>query len=561
MKTLQLLFLSLVPFLSNAQLNYHLGFSLGYLGTDGGNSMAIDAANNVYVAGTYQTYIDMDPGSGTVALNDTGSSGGFLAKYTPAGALVWAKNISTSVLTVDAAGNIYASGFYNAPIDLGGGPLSVAGDYDFFVAKFDSDGNHVWSRGFGGAGTDQVTSIKVSNNGSVIVVGGSFEETVVMDGFTLVSNANTGYSNSLVASFDGSGDVQWAYGFGRTGFGFDRVGEVALDNSGSAFFIGTFSSTNIDFDPGAGIHLLSSNGSSDIYVTRFDATGSFAGAFSIGGSTGELAGGIDIAANGDIYITGYSNSDSIDVDQQAGEAWLYGDSSILFVQDIIVVKYDFNADYQWGFRIGKRDSDTGWEINADAEGNVFVSCTMGDVNVDFDPGVGVHYLSGDTTFTKVTSVLAQYNSDGDFVDAFSLYDARNNDMALSGDGKVWIVGNLNGSTLDLNPGAGDATVTNAGLTDAFIAAYSYLEQVGVEEQQSRAINVYPVPAKDFVKISTHKNFNAQVEIYDVAGKLVKQVWMESDGRISLEGLNEGTYFLNMKTATGNSVSVKVMVVK
>jgi len=62
--------------------------------------------------------------------------------------------------------------------------------------------------------------------------------------------------------------------------------------------------------------------------------------------------------------------------------------------------------------------------------------------------------------------------------------------------------------------------------------------------------VYPVPASDFVIIEGAENFNGQVELLDVTGKLMKQKLMEANGRISLESLNEGVYFLKFISNSG-----------
>ncbi|MGN6418718.1 MAG: T9SS type A sorting domain-containing protein [Pseudobacter sp.] len=78
---------------------------------------------------------------------------------------------------------------------------------------------------------------------------------------------------------------------------------VCTDNSGNVYYIGTFSGSNIDFQPGAGSTLLSSSGIQDIFITKYDASGNFQWAVKAGGTSQDQ--GIGIAADGtNVYIAG-----------------------------------------------------------------------------------------------------------------------------------------------------------------------------------------------------------------------------------------------------------------
>jgi len=50
-------------------------------------SIAVDAAGNVYIAGSFNDIVDLDPGPGTVTLTPIGSTDGFVIKLTPANTL------------------------------------------------------------------------------------------------------------------------------------------------------------------------------------------------------------------------------------------------------------------------------------------------------------------------------------------------------------------------------------------------------------------------------------------------------------------------------------------
>jgi hypothetical protein len=69
-------------------------------GTDG-KSIAIDAAGNVYCIGQFTGTPDFDPGPGTVILDGSAGTAGYITKYTAGGNFVWAKQLPTAALPED----------------------------------------------------------------------------------------------------------------------------------------------------------------------------------------------------------------------------------------------------------------------------------------------------------------------------------------------------------------------------------------------------------------------------------------------------------------------------
>ncbi|MBK8145446.1 MAG: hypothetical protein IPK62_10865 [Bacteroidetes bacterium] len=75
---------------------------------------------------------------------------------------------------------------------------------------------------------------------------------------------------------------QWAKGFGSNLL--DNVLAIAVDHNGNVYTTGGFQST-CDFDPGLGIHNLTSIGNNDIYITKLDSNGNFIWALQLGVQT------------------------------------------------------------------------------------------------------------------------------------------------------------------------------------------------------------------------------------------------------------------------------------
>ncbi len=89
-------------------------------------------------------------------------------------------------IVVDSAGNVLVTGFFEGPVDFGGGSITSAGSFDIFVAKFDSAGTHIWSQGFGGVGLDNGFAIGTDGAGNVLVTG-AFSGTVDFGGGPITS--------------------------------------------------------------------------------------------------------------------------------------------------------------------------------------------------------------------------------------------------------------------------------------------------------------------------------------------------------------------------------------
>jgi hypothetical protein len=102
---------------------------------------------------------------------------GFVAKYDPAGSLIWANEIGAAGLdwvfasALDAEGNLYIAGKFEQTVTFDSIELTSAGGADIFVAKLDSAGNHQWAVRAGFAANDNANGLGVDTDGFVYVAG------------------------------------------------------------------------------------------------------------------------------------------------------------------------------------------------------------------------------------------------------------------------------------------------------------------------------------------------------------------------------------------------------
>jgi len=217
----------------------------------------VDSAGNIVVAGQFTDTVDFGGG----LLTSAGDIDIFVAKLDPQLHHLHSKGFGdpevqlVTRLAVDSAGNIVVTGYFRGTVDFGGGPLVSAGDIDVFVAKFDSQLQHIASRRFGVAGAEMPFGVAVDASGNVVLVG-SFVESIDFGGGPLVS---VGDLDVFVAKLDPQLQHIWSKRFG--GELDQEATGVAADGAGNIVVIGAFAGT-IDFGDGP----LVSAGDFDVFV-------------------------------------------------------------------------------------------------------------------------------------------------------------------------------------------------------------------------------------------------------------------------------------------------------
>ncbi len=280
--------------------------------------ITIDALNNVLITGAFSGLTDFDPGPGTYTMYVAPSWQGdaYISKLDASGNFVWAKQIDgmgdiggTSIET-DASGNVYTTGVFQSVADFDPGPGtytlngSSTGIKDIYISKLDASGNFVWVKQMKGNGYDEGYSIKLDPSGNIYSTG-IFQGTDDFDpgpGTYLLTSFGT--FDVYVSKLDASGNFLWAKGFG--GIKEDWGYSLALDVLGNVYTTGEFKDI-VDFDPGPGTFTLASVNpyTSDIFISKLDASGNFAWAIQIGDTAMDAGNSITVDGCGNVFTTGY----------------------------------------------------------------------------------------------------------------------------------------------------------------------------------------------------------------------------------------------------------------
>jgi hypothetical protein len=350
-------------------------------GTSGdyGLGIAVDASGNSYATGYFQSAtITFGATTLTNASGGSGYSDMYVVKYGVSGSVVWAKRAGGNrgdfgrSISVDASGNSYVTGYFDdSTITFGATKLTNAdtlGSDDMFIAKYDASGGVVWAKRAGGVGFDEGFAIAVDASGNSYVTG-HFDSPTITFGATTLTNA--GEKDMYIVKYDSGGDVLWAKS--ASGVSFDKGFGIALDASGNSYVTGDFASPAVTI----GATTLTSAGTYDMFVAKFDPEGDAIWARSAGGIGLDYALGIAVDASGHSYVTGSFSSPSI----------TFGATRLANAgqDDMYIVKYDSGGDVIWAKSVGGVGSEDGRGISVDASGNSYLTGSFSSPTITLGP--------------------------------------------------------------------------------------------------------------------------------------------------------------------------------
>ncbi len=357
-------------------------------------------------------------------------------------------------IAVDQSGNTYTTGFYNGTTaTFGTSTITSRGSSDAFLAKCDPAGNFLWARTLGGDGNDNGNNVTVDKKGNVYVVGGFGSTDFAPDGSTQTFAAAS-WNNVYVAKYDPNGNFRWVKTMG--GSDGDYCDGVAVDDQGNVYLTGSYNSS--DFSMGAASNILPAAVNGDAYLVKLDSNGDLIWAKSIGGTDNDDANGVIVDGYNNVYVVGFFNG-SANFDPN-GTAML----SVAGVSDIFLAKYDTAGNYIWARRMGGADDEYGYDVAADAMGNVYVAGAFNGT-ISFD-GTAATLSS----FAGRDGVLVKYDSAGNYVWSKSIGGANWDEMygvAVDGGNNVHITGGFQ-DAVAFGPGV---TLTSEGGGDVFVAKY------------------------------------------------------------------------------------------
>lgn len=402
---------------------------LGGTGPEDHADIAVDSAGNVLLTG--QFYYTADFGGGP--LDGTDSQDIFAVKLDAQGQHLWSRRLGgtgndrVEGIATDSAGNVLITGSFSGTADFGGGPLSSAGSQDIFAVKIDAQGQHLWSRRFGGTNADSGTGVAADSAGNVLLTG-YFEGTTDFGGGSLPS---AGSADIFAVKLDAQGQHLWSRPLGGTSI---DIGQgIAVDSADNVLLTGYCSGTT-DFGGGP----IDGPDSQEIFAVKLDALGQHLWGRRFGGTGGGNGQGIAVDSTGNVLLTGYflgtvefgggpfdsaGNHASfvVELDAEGQHRWShsFGGTGQHFGQDIALDHAGnvlFTGHFQGTANFGGGPLDSGFNtsdifaVKLDAEGDHLWSRSLGGYGEHVGQGIAVDSV-GNVLLTGYFLGLADYGGD------------------------------------------------------------------------------------------------------------------------------------------------------
>jgi hypothetical protein len=271
---------------------------------------------------------------------------------------------------------------------MGGGPLTSPDNgldpstyKDIVVARYASNGTHIWSRRIGSeADVDRGYAIATAPNGDVVVTG--------------VVGAYTDFGNETLSPIFGAGDafvaryaaadgaLRWYHLMGSTNTA-DAGTAITVDSADNTIVAGNFAGVG-NFDggdpniPSPG-NITSAGGSRDVFVAKYASNGAYRWAKRYGGTNDDSVNGIGADSAGNVRITGkYVNSTSFA--KASGSIDLTSPGTYR----TYLAELDGNGAAIWAKAYGGSLAIDSGALAVAADGRATVVGTFQGSNIDFD---------------------------------------------------------------------------------------------------------------------------------------------------------------------------------
>jgi uncharacterized repeat protein (TIGR01451 family) len=459
-----------------------------------GNAIAVDATGNSYVTGGIEGAAFFGSGASQVTLTSSGRGDIFVAKYDPAGNLLWAQRAGGphtgfieegQDIEADADGNAYVTGFFFGAATFGSGANEVtltSTGIDVFLAKYDSSGTLLWVKRAGGSSAGAGLGCALDGSGNIFLTGRFTGSTTFGEsGGTQVSLTTSGNEDVFVTKYDPSGNLLWAQ---KAGGQFSDEGtEIKTDAAGNAYVSGSFStpnSTTATFGTGLSAITVTSRGfSGDAFLAKFSSTGSLLWFTQAGAATAQTKGnGLAIDGAGNVVLTGTFFGDDARFGSGASQATLTSVGG----EDVFAARYDSSGNLLWARGFGTALNDSGADASVDAGGNVWLTGQMSSSSRPGDQTAGHMVLgSGASAITLLgtgglESYLAQLSPTGTPLRAYKIggIGARAFGRGVAGSRTqpdvVFTIGVFD-STAVFN-GASGLSLVSSGAFDIYVAKFA-----------------------------------------------------------------------------------------
>lgn len=375
----------------------------GTAADDYASGITVDSTGNVYVCGS--TCGDLYTQNASFGVSDIEKEDAYIVKISPNdGSVIW--GIQTGTSKSDQFNNILSNGGYLYVVGNSNGSLYLTNPHyaSIIVGKFQSNGSIIWGKQLISANGASAYDIDIDSTGNLYICGSSSD----------LFGTTTGIEDSLVAKLDVSGNLLWGRMYGTVND--DNATSVRVASDGSIYLLETINFTD---EAGTGtqvrLNKLNSSGVS-VWTRELDSvipTGSTCFGY-------DFAGKLVMSNNGDIFISGITDSNMFSTNNGKLDTW--------------VAKYNSSGDRLWSYQFGSSDEEDEMLLASisnnrllvagrsgilqnvneqDSEADIFLKVFEPVSISNYSPVAGTYTGSQTVTLSSSTSgAIIRYTTDG-----------------------------------------------------------------------------------------------------------------------------------------------------
>lgn len=228
-------------------------------------------------------------------------------------------------------------------------------------------------------------------------------------GQAALANTTGAPAPTISGPFASEKTVTW----GGSGDDFGLSSQV--DATGHIYVSGTFTGS-VDFDPGSGTKILTSNGGRDVFLSKFDSSRNLLWTKTWGGSADERGEGLALDSLGNVYVSGpFQGTVQFNPAGGASHSSNAGPANNIFLS-----KFTPAGTFVWVKTWGPADGGAeGYDISIDGQNNVYVVGDFSGTSCDFNPwgahDIHINHAPAPGNPRLFDAFLSKFDANGNFL--------------------------------------------------------------------------------------------------------------------------------------------------
>lgn len=245
------------------------------------------------------------------------------------------------IATSGAYQNVFGSSIYYGPY------LYIT---DGFIAKFDKNGNRIWSTFYGGDRDDEIKDIAVSNNDLIGFCGNSWSNNSISTIGAFKDFKSGSYGEMYFGVLNSNGARLWASYYGNDNGTFGDC--ISVDKQNNFYLSGTTASDAFISTPNSFKEKISDN-NLDGFLAKFDQNGNRIWGTYFGGDKTDYVNDLTLDSNNNLILVGYTFSTNGISTPNSFQQYLSSNENY----DGFIVSFTNTGIRNWGTYFGSTKDD------------------------------------------------------------------------------------------------------------------------------------------------------------------------------------------------------------